>query len=166
MVKFSADTVFTDTSELDKLLFQQAQQRIAEEINEFIEQFETKNDLMTVDLLAKTYSQLTTCETKLSNATKQADDNHLSSTVTIKTVASKTQQVQDILQNLLQTVEACQNQKRNSPFYKEKEAYLKKKEERRKQLEKEIRKESDKLEEFYAKKTRESIYNNIVGIHQ
>lgn len=65
------------------------------------------------------------------------------------------------MQDALKQVEGLQT--REEPFRNEREAYLKSKEERRKVFESEIRRKSDELDEYYAKKTRESIYENLVG---
>lgn len=73
---------------------------------------------------------------------------------------AKTQQK---LNALLDAVKETQNKHKNIPFELEKQAYLKQQQERKKKLELEIRRESDILDENYAKKTRESIYRNLVG---
>lgn len=70
---------------------------------------------------------------------------------------------QKTLGALLDAVKETQNKHIKIPFELEKQAYLKQQQERKKRLELEIRRESDILDENYAKKTRESIYRNLVG---
>jgi hypothetical protein len=79
----------------------------------------------------------------------------LSSTVERVTETQKT------LEDLLKTVQDTAPKK--IPFEQERQAYLMELDERKRQLALEMTRESDKLDEFYAKKTRESIYRNLVG---
>ena len=116
---------------------------------------QTKQQLITADSLAKTYVNITTCDSKLKSAVATKTD--LSSTQEELTKTQKT------LSALLDAVKETQNKHINIPFELEKQAYLKQQQERKKRLELEIRRESDILDENYAKKTRESIYRNLVG---
>ncbi|KAG2196320.1 hypothetical protein INT47_009315, partial [Mucor saturninus] len=134
-------------SELDELIFQKGQTSLQRELHDFVEAFETKKELLELDSLAKTYVQLTNCEGKLkSSAVSQ-----------LETTLKEAVRVNDVLNSALKQVESVQV--KEEPFRAEREAYLKSKEERRKVLESEIRRESDKIDEYYAKKTRESIYS-------
>ncbi|KAG2214818.1 hypothetical protein INT46_006610 [Mucor plumbeus] len=148
--------------ELDDLIFKNGQKALHQELESFVQEFEaristlfTKQQLITTDSLAKTYVDITTCDSKLKSAAATKTD--LSST---QEELAKTQQK---LNALLDAVKETQNKHKNIPFELEKQAYLKQQQERKKKLELEIRRESDILDENYAKKTRESIYRNLVG---
>lgn len=63
------------------------------------------------------------------------------------------------LQQLLQRIET----EPTTSFEQERKAYLTSLQERKKSIEKEIQRESDTMDEYYAKKTRDSIYRHLVG---
>ena len=79
----------------------------------------------------------------------------------------ETPSLNDTLNRLEQTIQKLRQLDPPSPkteqTQEKRKAYLKQQQERRKQIEAELLKESDQLDEFYAKKTRESIYRNLVG---
>ncbi|CAO3654657.1 unnamed protein product [Mucor fragilis] len=154
MVKFSADSITLGACELDDLVFKNGQEALSRELESFVEEFETKQQLTTADSLTKTFVDITTCGSKLRTAASKAD---LSST---QQEMAATQQK---LTTLLDAVKEAQNRHSNIPFESEKEAFLKQQQDRRKKLEQDIRREADILDETYAKKTRESIYRNLVG---
>lgn len=52
------------------------------------------------------------------------------------------------------------------PFAAEREEYLKKIQEDRQKFERELQRQRDKIEEYYAKRTRESTLSNLVGAKQ
>lgn len=64
---------------------------------------------------------------------------------------------------IVEKLEAERSKKEPSPVEIEREEYKKLLAERKKSMEKEIQRQSDKLDEYYAKQTRESIYRNLVG---
>lgn len=70
---------------------------------------------------------------------------------------------QKTLESLLQAVQDTQSQPKKIPFEQERRSYLAELDERKRKLALEMTRESDKLDEFYTKKTRESIYRNLVG---
>lgn len=68
---------------------------------------------------------------------------------------------------LLSSVQQTQAQKQNHiPFQQERSQYLQEKAERHKKMVSQLQREADKLDEFYSKKTRASIYRNLVGYHK
>jgi hypothetical protein len=105
-----------------------------------------------LDTFAKTYVDLTSCEPKITTTMHNLD---LASTL------ERVLETQTTLETLLQTVQDTQPKK--TPFEQERRAYLVERDERKRQLALEMTRESDKLDETYAKKTRESIYRNLVG---
>lgn len=113
--------------------------------------------MLELDSLAKTYVQLTSCDQKLKSAV---------STQAFETTLEKSTLVHNSLAQILEAVEQIQTKKMAVPFQPEREAYIVSKEERKKAIENEIRRESDKIDEYYAKKTRDSIYQNLVGGNQ
>ncbi|KAL9545416.1 hypothetical protein MBANPS3_007155 [Mucor bainieri] len=154
MVKFSADTITSGACELDNLIFKNGQEVLSRELEAFVEEFETKQQLITADSLAKTYVNITTCDSKLKAAVPKADLSN-----TQQEIANTHQK----LSTLLDAVKETQARHSSIPFASEKEAFLKQQQDRKKKLEQEIRREADLLDETYAKKTRESIYRNLVG---
>ncbi|OAC99640.1 hypothetical protein MUCCIDRAFT_114839 [Mucor lusitanicus CBS 277.49] len=146
--------MFKGACELDNLIFKNGQEALSRELESFVEEFETKQQLTTADTLARTYVNITTCDSKLKLATSKVD---LSST---QQQVAKTRQK---LNTLLDAVKETQRKHNNIPFESEKEAFLKQQQDRKKALEQDIRREADLLDETYAKKTRESIYRNLVG---
>jgi hypothetical protein len=66
----------------------------------------------------------------------------------------------------LETVQETQNKIKSTPFEQERKAFLQSLADRKKKIENEITRESDKIDEYYAKKTRDSIYRNLVGGNQ
>ncbi|KAI8091485.1 uncharacterized protein B0P05DRAFT_267346 [Gilbertella persicaria] len=149
MVQFLMDTFVQHVSELDQLLFQDGQERLLKEIDDFIDQFETRQDLF--DTAAKMYAQLTVCDKKL-NSLK---------TVELDTTLDKLHQTQHRLDQLLSKTEP-----RTVHLEEKRQAFLTQQTERKRQIEAQITRESDKIDEYYAKKTRESIYRNLVGSNQ
>ncbi|KAI8369755.1 hypothetical protein BD560DRAFT_490031 [Blakeslea trispora] len=139
-MKFSAATLYTNLSELDHVLFQQGQSQLQQDMVEFVQVFD--HPCHTHDA-AMTFAQLTTCKTKL---TVPSLDDTLNKTRQTSETLGQIRQIQPVQQS--------------SP---DKQAYLEQQQERRKQMEAELLKESDRLEEFYAKKTRDSIYHHLVG---
>lgn len=119
----------------------------------FVDYFENSNELLEGEELAKTYVQLTSCEKKV---TKLKDIN-------LEITVDNVNKVKNTLDELYDRVKK-QKQERKLPFADEKEAYLKEKQERLLKLDNELRNETDKIEEYYTKKTRESIYRNLVGL--
>ncbi|KAL7315757.1 hypothetical protein PS15m_004936 [Mucor circinelloides] len=154
MVKFCADSITLGACELDNLIFKHGQEALSRELGSFVEEFETKQQLTTADSLAKTYVNITTCESKLKTATNRAD---------LSNTQHEIAQTQQKLNTLLDAVKETQSRRNNIPFESEKEAFLKQQQERKKKLEQDIRREADLLDETYAKMTRESIYRNLVG---
>ncbi|KAK4514777.1 uncharacterized protein ATC70_002380 [Mucor velutinosus] len=154
MVKFTADTITSGACELDDLIFKNGQEALSRELESFVNEFETKQQLTTAGSLAKTYVNITTCDSKLKVAASKAD---LSNT---QLEIAKAQQK---LSTLLDAVKEAQTRNNNIPFESEKEAFLKQQQDRKKKLEQEIRREADLLDETYAKKTRELIHRNLVG---
>ena len=67
------------------------------------------------------------------------------------------------LHQLMDSVKTAQTKPRKIPFEKERQEYLALKDEQRKTAEKEIQRELDHLDEYYAKLTRDSIYRNLVN---
>ncbi|EPB87513.1 hypothetical protein HMPREF1544_05707 [Mucor circinelloides 1006PhL] len=146
--------MFKGACELDNLIFKHGQEALSRELESFVEEFETKQQLTTADSLAKTYVNITTCDSKLKTATNRAD---------LSNTQHEIAQTQQKLNTLLDAVKETQSRRNNIPFESEKEAFLKQQQERKKKLEQDIRREADLLDETYAKKTRESIYRNLVG---
>lgn len=162
--------MFKGACELDNLIFKHGQEALSRELGSFVEEFEvstltffhapnsrysqTKQQLTTADSLAKTYVNITTCESKLKTATNRAD---------LSNTQHEIAQTQQKLNTLLDAVKETQSRRNNIPFESEKEAFLKQQQERKKKLEQDIRREADLLDETYAKMTRESIYRNLVG---
>lgn len=113
-----------------------------------------KGELLELESLAKNYVQLTSCEQKL----KCGVNNEL-----LETTLGEATAVSNRLTQILDMVHQAQSNQMTEPFQSEREAYLIAREERKKAIENEIRRESDKIDEYYAKKTRDSIYQNLVG---
>lgn len=110
--------------------------------------------MLELDALAKTYVQLTNCDQKLKFAVN---------TQTLEATLDKSARVCESMARVLEGVEQVQANNMTVPFQAEREAYLTAREVRKKTLENEMRRESDKMDEYYAKKTRDSIYQNLVG---
>lgn len=115
---------------------------------------QTKDELILVDSIAKTYVQLTSCEQKL----KSKENTDI-----VTATQQKSKLVLDDLTQALESINQVQAKNNNLPFQSEREAYLLEREERKKAIENELRRESDKIDEHYAKLTRDSIYRNLVG---
>ncbi|KAG2237324.1 hypothetical protein INT48_009057 [Thamnidium elegans] len=154
MTKFTAQSLYSDLSQLDDLIFKQGQHQLEQELNDFVQSFETKDELVLVDSIAKSYVQLTSCEQKL----KSSENTEL-----VTATQQKSKLVLDDLTQVLESINEVQAEKNNLPFQSEREAYLIEREERKKAIENELRRESDKIDERYAKLTRDSIYRNLVG---
>lgn len=107
-----------------------------------------------MDSIAKTYVQLTSCEQILKN------NNELD---VVAVTEKKSKLVLHELSQVLEAVNQVQAEKKSLPFQIEREAYLIEREKRKKAIENELRRESDKIDERYAKLTRDSIYRNLVG---
>ncbi|KAG0765273.1 hypothetical protein G6F29_007656 [Rhizopus arrhizus] len=144
---FVFDTL--DVSELNKLVFSDTQDKMNEELESFAEQFE--NGSVSAESLAKTYAALTSCHSKISKHKNIAID-------------------QEITQSLLNTQELLDQalsrfdiKRSNNDIQEKQNAYLNEKQKRKKIMLDELRKESDRLDEYYTNKTRESIYKNLVG---
>ncbi|KAI8636686.1 hypothetical protein BD408DRAFT_425776 [Parasitella parasitica] len=155
MVKFSANSLTSGACELDDLIFKNGQNILDQELESFVQEFETRQQLLTADSLAKTFVNITACDLKLKAAAAATAD--------LSPTQQKINDTQKTLNRLMEAVKETQNKHSNLPFEAEKQAYLKLLQERKKKLEQDIRRESDILDENYAKKTRESIYRNLVG---
>lgn len=154
MAKFSAKPILSDASELDDLIFKNGQTSLAGDLNDFVDNFETSGELLPLDSLASTYVQLTSCDQKLKKAVGSETVD-----ATLKQSSTTLSQLNLIVEKL----EAERSKKEPSPVEIEREEYKKLLAERKKSMEKEIQRQSDKLDEYYAKQTRESIYRNLVG---
>lgn len=139
-----------DVAELDKLVFANSQAKLNQELHSFVEHFEKES--ISSEELAKSYVALTGCHPKLKQ-TKTVDS-------TINTSMEETQQ---LLEQLLATI---QHEKQSPSLQQEYEEYQKDKDKRKRMALEELRRESDRLDEYYARKTRESIHQHLVGTHQ
>ncbi|KAI8975113.1 hypothetical protein BDF20DRAFT_914088 [Mycotypha africana] len=158
---FSSDQLYRDLSELDQLLFAKNQQSIKQELETFVDHFENSGDLVTTDELARSLVHLTNCESKL--AVVKSDKVSIATA----SIQEKLQQAQTTLDELLTRIKQANVKDHPTALEKERERYLTEKEERLRQAEKDFRKDMDLLDERYAKKMRDSIYQNLVGFrHQ
>lgn len=97
---------------------------------------------------------MTSCDQKL----KKAVDSETLET-TLKASTTTLEQLKLIIEKL--DIERAK--KEVSPLELEREEYIKLLAERKRTMEKDIQRQSDKVDEFYAKQTRDSIYRNLVG---
>ncbi|SAM01236.1 hypothetical protein [Absidia glauca] len=155
--------VLKDLAQLDTHLFKTTQQSIEHDIHTFVSAFDDDKDAFSPDDmttrhpspddLATAFIQLNSCQTHLDQANKQgfSDLTH----------------ERNAMQQALEQVNIILNQqeKRDSNASREaqRQAFLDQLAQRRKQEEQDLQREYDRLDEHYAKKTRESIYQNLVG---
>ncbi|KAI8881151.1 hypothetical protein K501DRAFT_334938 [Backusella circina FSU 941] len=149
MTKFHAESLMADIvidlAELNDLLFDHTQQSLERESATFVEHFEN----LPVDSLARTYANLTKCNSQLTIAKNS----------NFEETKDKAIQTQAILNKLLEknTIQV------NDRFEQEKQAFLQEQNKKQKQIQLEMQRESDKMDEIYTKKTRDSIRRNLVG---
>ncbi|KAG1456282.1 hypothetical protein G6F56_006866 [Rhizopus delemar] len=140
-----------DAIELNQLIFSGTQEKLNKEINSFAEHFE--NCSVSIDSLTKTYVALTGCSSSISQHKKHVDPDII-------------QSLTDTQQLLNQALSTCSKKENFTDVQQRQQAYLAEKQLRKKKMMDELRRESDRLDEHYAKKTRESIYKNLVGADQ
>ncbi|KAI9249303.1 hypothetical protein BY458DRAFT_559949 [Sporodiniella umbellata] len=147
---FAVDT--TNVKELNRLIFSETQEKLNNEIDFFAENFDSCP--ISIESLTKTYATLTGCQATISKNKCLLDPS----------ISQSLNNTQQLLNQALSTMSKKQG---SIPDSEEKRAaYLAEKELREKALMEELRKKSDQLDEYYTKKTRESIYKNLVGANQ
>ncbi|KAI8090414.1 hypothetical protein BDF21DRAFT_411214, partial [Thamnidium elegans] len=99
---FFYNQLFVDLSQLDDLIFKQGQHQLEQELNDFVQSFETKDELVLVDSIAKSYVQLTSCEQKL----KSSENTEL-----VTATQQKSKLVLDDLTQVLESINEVQAEK-------------------------------------------------------
>ncbi|CAO3695981.1 unnamed protein product [Rhizopus microsporus] len=140
MVKFTPNALLEDIAELDKLVFANSQAKLNQELHSFVEHFEKES--ISSEELAKSYVALTGCHPKLNTSMEET---------------------QQLLEQLLTTI---QHEKQSPSLQQEYEEYQKDKDKRKRMALEELRRESDRLDEYYARRTRDSIHQHLVGTQQ
>ncbi|RCH78301.1 hypothetical protein CU097_000947, partial [Rhizopus azygosporus] len=74
------------------------------------------------------------------------------------TISTSMKEIQQLLEQLLTTI---QHEKQSSSLQQEYEEYQKDKDKRKRMALEELRRESDRLDEYYARKTRDSIHQHL-----
>ncbi|KAG2221879.1 hypothetical protein INT45_012523, partial [Circinella minor] len=153
---FGGDEKQLDLAKLNNAIFETAQDNLKRDLTEFVQVFENSNHVKE-DTLAASYVQLTNCSQSLQAAKTRKDDLQ-----SIINQGNKTQEEMNTLSTILEDIKNAQ-ETRTPPFSKERAEFLKQLEMERQEQLKELRRQQDKIEEHYAKKTRESTYRNLVG---
>ncbi|KAI9488720.1 hypothetical protein BDB00DRAFT_32338 [Zychaea mexicana] len=156
MAHFTAQPIKEDLAQLDHAIFETAHRNLRRDLTEFVHVFE-ESDHVKEDTLAAAYVQLTNCGQSLQTAKTREDD--LQSAIT---QGNKVREDMNTLETVLQDVKHAYETK-TPPFAVERAEFLKQLEKERQDHLKELRRQQDKIEEHYAKKTRESTYRNLVG---
>ncbi|KAI8149801.1 hypothetical protein BJV82DRAFT_584695 [Fennellomyces sp. T-0311] len=156
MAHFTSQPITEDLSQLDNAIFKTAQRNLRQDLAEFVKVFE-ETDHVNKDTLASSYVQLSTCSRSLQTAETRKDDLQ-----GVITAGNEVQENMNAIETVLQEVKNAQ-ESRTPPFAAERAEFMAKLEAERQEQLKEIRRQQDKLEEHYAKKTRESTYRNLVG---
>ncbi|KAI8328490.1 hypothetical protein BC941DRAFT_444771 [Chlamydoabsidia padenii] len=167
MSVFEITDLLDNLSQLDTHLFKSTQQSLELDIHAFVSTFDDEIDTssginhtphISPDDLATTFIQLNNCQLHLDLAKKQQNIGNWDLNNELNDMKQTMGQVKDILNS--------QEQKKStvlSPLETQRQQFLDELQQRRKQQEQDIQRQYDKLEEHYAKKTRESIYQNLVG---
>ncbi|KAI9246496.1 hypothetical protein BDA99DRAFT_576612 [Phascolomyces articulosus] len=151
---FTAQPIAKDLAQLDNAIFETAQGNLQRDLAEFVQAVENPNHVKE-DTLAANYVQLTSCGQSLQVAKTREDD--------LQSIITQGNEVQDemkALETILQDVKNAQ-ETRTPPFAEERAEFLKQLEHERQEQLKELRRQQDKIEEHYVKKTRESTYRNL-----
>ncbi|KAI8977944.1 hypothetical protein BDB01DRAFT_852776 [Pilobolus umbonatus] len=138
MTKFTADSLWMDIHDLENNVLRRVENRLQSELETFVKEFETLSITMETD-------KLDGCEDKL----------------------TKNRNLDQLIQDVTDT-NAIMSSIPVHPrilFEEEKEAYRLTLDKRRKELENEIQRQSDRIESNYAKMTRDSIHRHLVGSH-
>ncbi|CDH55794.1 predicted protein [Lichtheimia corymbifera JMRC:FSU:9682] len=165
MARFNVDPILKDVDEFGNALFGSAHAHLQNNIDDFVRTFdETHPESGTrvgPDALAVAFVQLSNCSQKLQVHQKQ-DDGCWDDLV------KYSQQTRQTMDDLDKTLKDAQEKQmiQGPPFAAEREEYLKKIQEDRHKFERELQRQRDKIEEYYAKRTRESTLSNLVGAKQ
>ncbi|KAG0175249.1 hypothetical protein DFQ28_002107 [Apophysomyces sp. BC1034] len=158
---FKATEILDDTSELHHAFFGTAQGNLQRALAEFVNVFEVnqqhtqeKDKEGTIEALADKYVQLSGCHEQMSLASQTQHE------------WSEAAKTADEIRQELEATHAglVQHESRTSRFADERAQFLADIQKRRREHEQQVQKQQDRLDEHYAKKTRESIYCNLVGI--
>ncbi|KAI7876022.1 hypothetical protein K492DRAFT_210603 [Lichtheimia hyalospora FSU 10163] len=162
MARFNVDPILKDLDDFGNALFGSAHAHLQKNVDDFVRTFdETHPESGTrvgPDALAVAFVQLSNCSQKL-QVNKQVGWDDL-----VKH-SQQTRQTMDDLDKTLQDAQEKQMMQ-GPPFATEREKYLKTLQEDRKKFERELQRQKDKIEEYYAKRTRESTLSNLVGAKQ
>ncbi|KAI9310126.1 hypothetical protein BX666DRAFT_2033444 [Dichotomocladium elegans] len=159
MAHFTAKPILEDLAELDELLFGDAQSHLRSELDFFASHPESSISIGPEEL-ARAYVQLSGCRKRLNSALEKQDQWREVSDTGRETLA-KMQDLDQLLQDLKQ-----RQAEKEPPFAAERAEFLAQLNAEREAVDREIQQQKDKIEEYYARKKRESTYRNLVGTDQ
>ncbi|KAI8073064.1 hypothetical protein BC940DRAFT_290458 [Gongronella butleri] len=172
MVSVEPNDLYADMLELDEQLFKVNQRLLGSAMTSFVHTFDdeepdnfTGNEenpapreqrIRSSDL-TQAFVQLNTCHTQLDKLKAKQDE--------ITNIATQARECRAVVGDVLQVKNEQEQRKQDAsmPLQAQQQAYLDELAARKSKFHAEIQREKDKLEERYAKKTRDTIYRNLVG---
>ncbi|ORZ17957.1 hypothetical protein BCR42DRAFT_412850 [Absidia repens] len=158
--------ILENLSQLDTHLFKATQQSLEQDLSSFVVAFDgesettstsTDSTQFTTDDLALAFIQLNNCQTHLDLAKKQKNDwNDLSEE--LDNLHHTVDEVRDVIKSREQ-----RETQASSPLEEEKKAFMCQLQQQRREYDQDLQRQFDKMEENHVKKTRDSIYRNLVG---